>query len=71
MVLNNVVIIVNGKLVLVDNGCTVDQLITDMNLDSKQLAVEINQSILPRKYYAYRSLGEGDIVEFVYAVGGG
>lgn len=71
MFLDNVLVIVNGKQTLVNNECTVEKLILDMNLDKKQIAVEINQTILPRKYYPYRSLAEGDVVEFVYAVGGG
>ena len=49
----------------------IEQLITELNLGEKKVAVELNQEIIPRASYSTTSLSDGDSVEIVHFVGGG
>jgi sulfur carrier protein len=46
-------------------------LIRDMRLEGKRIAVEKNGEIVPRGRYAETRLADGDRLEIVRAVGGG
>ena len=50
---------------------TVDSLVTQLGLQDKRLAVEINQQIIPRSTFSAHTLADGDSVEIVQAIGGG
>jgi sulfur carrier protein len=50
---------------------TIADLIRDMQLEGKRIAVERNGAIVPRTRYADTPLGAGDSIEIVGAVGGG
>ena len=62
---------VNGEPFTSMNGMTVIELIREMNLAGKRLAVEINEDIIPGSHHAITILSEGDVVEVVTAIGGG
>ena len=63
---------VNGSArTLPHDGATVADLIRDMKLEGKRIAVERNGAIVPRSRYAESVLAAGDTVEIVGAVGGG
>ncbi|MBI3560984.1 MAG: sulfur carrier protein ThiS [Gammaproteobacteria bacterium] len=64
-------IVVNGQTHVIPPGYTAAQLITDLGLHGRRVAMEINQTIVPRSAYAQRPLQAGDRVEIVHAVGGG
>ncbi|HEY5764225.1 MAG TPA: sulfur carrier protein ThiS [Rhodocyclaceae bacterium] len=64
-------IIVNGQDRLVQPGATVADLVAALALAGRRIAVELNGEIVPKSSHATRSLGEGDRVEIVVAVGGG
>ena len=49
----------------------IEQLLTELNLGEKKLAVELNQEIIPRDSYSSTKVSEGDSVEIVHFVGGG
>jgi sulfur carrier protein len=49
----------------------VAQLLEDMALTARRLAVEVNLEIVPRSTYADHRLRPGDRVEIVHAIGGG
>ena len=49
----------------------IEQLLTELNLGKKKLAVELNQEIIPRDSYSSTKVSEGDSVEIVHFVGGG
>jgi sulfur carrier protein len=63
---------VNGALRnLPRDHSTVADLIRDMQLEGKRIAVEHNGAIVPRTRYAATLLHDGDMLEIVGAVGGG
>lgn len=50
---------------------TLADLLADLQLEGKRLAVELNRQIIPRTQYAATALHEGDAIEIVHFVGGG
>ena len=64
-------ILVNGQPRQVADGTTVAQLIADLKLDARPLAVEVNLVLVPRAKHAEHPLVEGDRIEIVTLVGGG
>ena len=64
-------IIVNGEQKDVADGLTAAQLVEDMEITGKRIAMEVNLEIVPRSTYAEHSFNAGDKVEIVHAVGGG
>ena len=68
---NNMQIILNGESTFVDENTTITQLIEQLQLTGKRIAVEINEAIVPRSAHVNTLLREGDKVEIVHAIGGG
>lgn len=64
-------IIVNGQSRMVASGLSVAGLLAELGLDSRKVAVERNEEIVPRSSYATADLGAGDAVEIVHFIGGG
>jgi len=64
-------IILNGENKEVDSDTTIEQLLLDLGLENKRLAVEINQEIIPRSHFRSHTLTELNQVEIVQAIGGG
>lgn len=62
---------VNGETKQLRTGLTISELIADMDLADKRVAVEVNQQIVPRSEYADHKVSAGDRVEIVTAIGGG
>ncbi len=52
-------------------GATIADLVEELGLGKKRIAVEVNQDIIPREEYVRRGLKHGDEVEIVHFVGGG
>ena len=50
---------------------SVADLVSDLALEGKRIAVEVNGTIVPRSRYGDTRLHAGDHVEIVGAVGGG
>ena len=46
-------------------------LVTDLGLDARKVAVERNLEIVPRSAYAATPLSDGDRIEIVHFIGGG
>ena len=61
---------VNGEMLDV-NGRTVTELLTQMEINSQRVAVELNENIVPKAEYGNTILSDGDTVEVVRFVGGG
>jgi sulfur carrier protein len=61
---------VNGDTLDVAAG-TILELVTELSLDPRKVAVERNLEIVPRSLHATTSLSEGDRIELVVFVGGG
>lgn len=64
-------IVVNGQTRAVPTGFTAQQLVADMGLQGRRIAIEVNRSIVPRSAYDGHRLQAGDRIEIVQAVGGG
>ncbi len=64
-------IMVNGEQREVENGLTAAQLVEDMDIAGKRIAMEVNLEIVPRSGYAEHTFQAGDKIEIVHAVGGG
>jgi thiamine biosynthesis protein ThiS len=52
-------------------GWSVADLVTELGLNPKKVAVERNLEIVPRSTLARVMLAEGDVLEIVHFVGGG
>ena len=61
---------VNGDTLTLD-GTTIADLVTQLNLAGRRLAVEVNRDIVPKSQHDDFTLNGGDVVEIVHAIGGG
>lgn len=61
---------VNGK-ELEFYGDNLSDLMTDLSLTGRRLAVEVNQQIIPRGEHKQYQLKTNDQIEIVHAIGGG
>ncbi len=64
-------VIVNGDELELPADATLNDLLQILSLGATKVAVELNQSIVPRSQHAQQRLQQGDCVEIVYAIGGG
>lgn len=65
------VILLNGEEHTLPDRSTAADLILQLNLGEKRIAMEINREIVPRSRYQEQHLIPGDQVEIVHAIGGG
>ncbi len=61
----------NGEERELAEGVTVQDLIVDLELTKRRLAVEVNREIVARDRFTERALADGDVVEIVHFIGGG
>jgi thiamine biosynthesis protein ThiS len=61
----------NGEARDFRDGVTIHDLVIELGLTQRRIAVEVNRDILPREAYAQRHLCEGDVIEIVHFIGGG
>lgn len=64
-------VIVNGDELELPVDATLNDLLHNLSLGAIKVAVEVNQSIVPRSQHAQQRLQHGDCIEIVYAIGGG
>lgn len=64
-------IVVNGESRATQAGQTVLELLRELGLDPRQVAVERNREIVPRAEHGQAVLADGDVLEIVTFVGGG
>ncbi len=62
---------VNGELRRVTLGATIAEMLAELGLDARKVAVERNLEIVPRSTFGEVRVGEGDRFEIVHFVGGG
>jgi sulfur carrier protein len=53
------------------HGVTIENLLTQLELDPRLIAVELNLEIVSKAKYATQKIAEGDSIEIVHFVGGG
>jgi thiamine biosynthesis protein ThiS len=63
--------IINGERRTLPGGTTVSDLLGELRVGGRRVAVEINRDIVPKGEYPKRLIAEGDQVEIVQFVGGG
>jgi len=64
-------IMLNGAPFQVPAGQTLDQLISELQLQQQSLALAVNRSVVPRQAWPARTLAPRDQVDIVRAIGGG
>jgi thiamine biosynthesis protein ThiS len=65
------VISVNGEERRMVGGITVTEMLGELGLDHRKVAVERNREIVPRATLAEVQVADGDAYEIVHFVGGG
>ncbi|MDZ4684955.1 MAG: sulfur carrier protein ThiS [Planctomycetaceae bacterium] len=61
----------NGEPKSLPAGVTIRDLLAELKLDARYLAVEVNRRVIPRGQHAATALASGDEIEIVTLVGGG
>lgn len=61
----------NGDVHRLDGEPTLSQLVTNLGLAGRRIAIEVNEEIVPRSRHDDTRLESGDRVEIVHAIGGG
>lgn len=64
-------VIVNGEERNIDEGVTLDALVTTLGLNAGPIVVQRNDEIIEKSRLAQVSLTDGDRIELVRFVGGG
>ncbi len=64
-------ITLNGQPKTFTDSATVAQLLADLELEPIRVAVEINESLIPRTTFTDTLINDGDQIEIVTFVGGG
>jgi len=67
----SIAIHVNGGLRRVTVGVTIADMLGELGLDPRKVAVERNLEIVPRSTFGDVQVDEGDAYEIVHFVGGG
>ncbi len=63
-------VVINGREQAV-GARTVEDLVRDLQLDGRPVAVELNREVVPKARFRETALREGDRLEIVSLVGGG
>lgn len=64
-------ILFNGESRSVREAITIAELLEELTLDPRRVAVEVNLELAPRDRHSETTLNEGDQLEVVTLVGGG
>ena len=62
---------VNGKVKTVLNNSKLSDLLNNLNISIKKVAIELNQEIIDKKKLNKKILKKGDKIEIVHFIGGG
>lgn len=62
---------INGELRMFPRALTCAELVTELDLEGRRIAIERNGDIVPRSQFDACRLQDGDRLEIVAAVGGG
>ncbi len=64
-------ITLNGTSRQIADNSSIADLINQLDLTDKRLAVEVNEDLVTRSLFETHTLADGDRVEIVQAIGGG
>ena len=65
------IVIVNGKNLEITDGANAAELIKQLGYQDQRIALEVNESIIPKSKHGDFLLNDGDKIEIIKAVGGG
>ena len=66
-----VTVTLNGESRALDGPISVAGLVDTLGLETRKVAIERNEAIVPRSQYAETWLASGDALEIVHFIGGG
>ena len=69
--MSKIKITLNGEEFNLDNDKTVFDLVNELNLDLRKIAVELNYQIIQIDNFSDLKINEGDTIEIVHFIGGG
>ena len=61
----------NGKSIKINRNSCIKDLIKKFKLKENKIAIELNGTILPKKFYSTKKIKDKDNVEIVQFIGGG
>ena len=61
----------NGKNKSIDDGLNLNELVNNLNIPIKKVAIEFNKEIIDKKNIKKIKLKNNDIIEIVHFIGGG
>lgn len=64
-------ITLNGEQREIADATTLATLIDSMGMTGQRIAIEVNETLVPRSQHDQHLLTEGDTIEIVRAIGGG
>lgn len=67
----SITIRINGETRTLPGGMSVQELLTNLDLDPRAVVVELNRAIVRREALAEAPVRDGDQIELVHFVGGG
>ena len=65
------ILLVNGENLEIDNHSNATDLIMQLGYRDQRIALEVNETIIPKSKHLEFALNEGDKIEIIKAVGGG
>ncbi len=69
--INKIKIRLNGKIKIIKENYKIQNLLTDLKVPLKKIAIELNQKILDKKKIDKIILKKDDKIEIVHFIGGG
>ena len=61
----------NGEVKSLHSSATIAEMVTELGLDSRKIAIEQNRSIIPKSAYSNTLIAANDAIEIVAFMGGG
>ena len=61
----------NGKNKSIDHGSSLNELVNNLNIPIKKVAIEFNKEIIDKKNIKKIKLDNNDVIEIVHFIGGG
>lgn len=62
---------INGEKQVFPQAMSLSELLAELGLKQKRLAVEVNLEIVPKSCHSQHQIADGDRIEIVQAIGGG
>ncbi|MDA9631372.1 sulfur carrier protein ThiS [Candidatus Pelagibacter sp.] len=62
---------VNGKVKSISYNCSLSNLVKNLKIPMKKVAIELNQEIIDKKIISKINLKKNDQIEIVHFIGGG